>query len=897
MTGRLRLAARAVAALAMVWLLAAPVPAAAQTADSDAAQTLQSIATCVRSSNRLLLVVLIDESGSLRQTDPGNERVTAARIALRSFASLATAPVDDPPAVDVLVAGFSSRFETVVPWESLDGTSVGRVELSVGMFAERNRGIDTDFPSALIGAQNALADRSAELSRQGGDDPCKVILLFTDGKYDIETGDTPLRRAEGTEKSYAPGLSLLDPANDAAVEEAGRRALCDPAGIADRLRSDGASIVTLALAAQIAPADQQFLRALASGTAGGTSCGGTRGAEVGAYLSTNDLSQLVPLFNEVAASIAGGTRAPGTTAVEPCVGQDCVLGRRTFALSEVLGRFTAFANVGQAQVIVEVRAPDGDPIRLFAGDDGSIDHHGAQLRWSWVSRTAVNLDATLDPAAADDWIGEWSLTFVDPTGAAGDTQPFAEVFLYGGWSPDLFGDPMLLRGEETTLRFVVVDSAGNRVNTSELPEGERPPITASVVVPDAGPTNLSVFGPNREGRYAARFTAPPELESSVVELEVRLSVEVAPGVLLPATQRFELAVAAPQLYAIAPQALSLSSVRGTETATGTITVSGGRDGAACFWFEGVEWESAPTEAGDLRAEFEAPSSEASCEVVERGASRDVAVSVRPAAPGRGVASGNVLIGILADGEALRVTVPVSFDLAPPIDEALRIGLFLAILMPGVLAPIGALLLLNQALARFEPSAGVRVARVPVVVEKSFSRIMRVFATTASTEAGAPVRRWGPGGPEPDLALYLHDFVPFREGAHRSRTLRWQDLRFRAVAPRNPFGVPFGSVETRGAVVTGGVAMPMSRDARLPLALPGTWAFVLRDPGTGAVTVDGTDVGGVDSAWIGGELIVFLSDDPDADQIERLVGVVYAQLPTLANDLADRARAGGVDAPV
>jgi hypothetical protein len=139
-------------------------------------------------------------------------------------------------------------------------------------------------------------------------------------------------------------------------------------------------------------------------------------------------------------------------------------------------------------------------------------------------------------------------------------------------------------------------------------------------------------------------------------------------------------------------------------------------------------------------------------------------------------------------------------------------------------------------------------------------------------AGRRVRRVGPSGREPDLALHTTDFEAFREGARRSHTLQWHDLRFRAHAPRNPFALPVGIVEAPRALACGSVGQPIERAARVPLALPGTWVFLLGVEGEG---------------WIEGELVVFLADAPAEPQIERILVSVHEQLPVLANELAEQ----------
>ena len=69
-----------------------PGPAVGASAAVAAVQpgrsVLRELGTCIGTSGRLLVLLLIDESGSLQQTDPRNQRVTAAKAALASLEDL-----------------------------------------------------------------------------------------------------------------------------------------------------------------------------------------------------------------------------------------------------------------------------------------------------------------------------------------------------------------------------------------------------------------------------------------------------------------------------------------------------------------------------------------------------------------------------------------------------------------------------------------------------------------------------------------------------------------------------------------------------------------------------------------------------------------------------------------
>ena len=205
----------------------------------------------------MLLAFVIDESASLGDAakqragnDPGARRVTAAQVAVDGIASLA----GQGTGVDVLLTGFSDDLHVYGGWQALDARSAGGVKQQIEGFRDRNQGLDTDFYTAMAGVQRELARKSASL----GDDaqPCELILLFTDGRFDIDTH---------VPKPYDANAN--DPKGTKAAM--GVAALCAPNGPMQALRADGARTITLALADDATAAanqpDRDFLQRLATG--------------------------------------------------------------------------------------------------------------------------------------------------------------------------------------------------------------------------------------------------------------------------------------------------------------------------------------------------------------------------------------------------------------------------------------------------------------------------------------------------------------------------------------------------------------------------------------------------------------------------------------------------------
>ncbi|MCD9623282.1 hypothetical protein [Rhabdothermincola salaria] len=173
MTGRTRHAAL-VALLALILTISAvPVshPAGAQ------APTGATPADC---SERVEVLLLIDESASLDTTDPGNERVAAGEILVRSLAASASA---SGGTVGLTIAGFASAVE-----EAGQATLPQETDAAVGVvasFADRREGRNTDYVLALRYA----AEYFTTLTEVPTD--CKRLVWFTDGAYSIDDVEAP----------------------------------------------------------------------------------------------------------------------------------------------------------------------------------------------------------------------------------------------------------------------------------------------------------------------------------------------------------------------------------------------------------------------------------------------------------------------------------------------------------------------------------------------------------------------------------------------------------------------------------------------------------------------------------------------------------------------------------
>lgn len=155
--------------------------AAASAAFSDVGRCLAS-----GKSPSLSVFYLIDNSGSLKWTDPDNERKAILEGSIAELGSFVNQGVE----VEVAAHFFSTSTIKALDWTSLE-SSVDAVRLASGiggLINNENAGGSTDW-------QEALELAYQELKAQG--DSCKMLVWFTDG------GINPDNSVEGRDRSLA----------------------------------------------------------------------------------------------------------------------------------------------------------------------------------------------------------------------------------------------------------------------------------------------------------------------------------------------------------------------------------------------------------------------------------------------------------------------------------------------------------------------------------------------------------------------------------------------------------------------------------------------------------------------------------------------------------------------
>lgn len=821
---------------------------------------IDDLVGCVQGSRQLLVLFLIDESASLKATDPDDRRVDAARGALDSLIALSSSTGSSSPKVDVSLAAFSNEYRTVQDWTPAGPDTAGELNDSLDEFADFNRGIDTDFVNALTAGRDALADQAAVITNGGGEAPCRAIMLFTDGGYDLAVRTSAKDQERlGTTKPYAPGVELTSKEQVEKAEALGRQALCDPGGVADQLRGDDITLLTVALSGDVARRSQLPLAAASAGKADDYPCGtqpgkGEKARPQGAYLPAEDIDVLITQFSGIGTRLAGGSLVPGSSQVKICDEGTCDDGTRTFTLDATLRRAQIVALPPAGGAAVTIEAPDGTKAEVTKAGTSKVGE--VEIRARAIAGRGFAIDL-IRPATADAWAGEWKTAIADPD-QAGDAA-ILQVYVFSDIGVVFKQVPVLERGTErefqVQLKLPKGVKAADVIDQVEATVRLRNPITGAV---SEVPLEGSGAGP-----YKGTYATPADTTTNVLDATAEAKITTtADSALVSQSAPEEVLVRRPKgSIQFVPGSVQMPSLTGEGSTTGELLVLGG-DAPGCVWFGKAAVPNPPEGAGPLAvtlADGKALPGEGNCLKVAKGESVTLEVEVTPAGRGSGTVAGTLTVFEKVEGaqKASTTEVPFRFDMARGVDQARRLLLSLLLLVAGLGLPLVVLIIINAIGARFQDLDAVRGAAVPV----------RVVGSSISRSDGAYARVF---------ALRAEDFGPLPESTS-VRRFTFGGVEFRAIGSRSPFGSTIALAAPEGGAekLKGGAGSRVELDP----GLAGSWIFLLdsnrtRAAGRGEVV---------------GLLLAFAAEGDVAAQASRMLPDIEARLPDTAARLAGLVR--------
>ncbi|PBA57189.1 hypothetical protein CKJ57_22460 [Mycobacterium intracellulare subsp. chimaera] len=809
------------------------------TPDRDAA--VSRYGGCLASQKAGDLLILVDESGSLKDTDAHAARVDAAKYLVKTLGNYADRTNSK---LDVAIAGFSDGYTIRQYWAPLTSATVDSVGSQLQTLAQRNSGADTDYWLALDGARQTLGDHA-----QGNPNRCQAIAWFSDGKIDFS------QRPGG--RPYAPGVDL---GTQAGVDEMVRRAtesICRPGGLADQLRS--AHIVMLGVGLGDTGSDFDVMSAIATGVGtNGTACGAIKDPKPGAFFRVSNIDQMLFAFDAL-------NPTPRTEDSKPvCRDKVCQEARHNFVLDRSVKSVNILGSGGMPGIMPYLISPSGQQLQLPKKDgkvDASID--GMPVSYQWQSESAQTI--SMRGADSPRWAGQWAVVYVDTTGQHPDAVSHVAIHITTDIFPALKNDPgtswhagQAVRG----VTFGLVDGQGNPVDPNSL-AGEA---TMSAVLEADGTAPIPLI----DSTGKAGIGKPVDVDLGKVKpgpATVRMSLVITtapapgrnggpsiPGTTLSPQQVDTPVQILPKVGLPTPgERIDFGTVQGTKGATARLDVVG----PGCIWMNKDDRPSVAAEpdsvgAVDVTSTATGPDK---CIAVEQGQESSLPVTLRTERDGHGGLAGKMPIHVAAKGnpnDVQVIDVAFSASMVRPLSTTNFALVFIAALLLGPGIPLALLYGAKWHTGKI-PGAPMLAQRIPVDVEDGVVLRDGKPFEMADTDLVAPV----PGLAGGASALMV-------EGVRLSTTLG-----------RSPFGSAHVAVDVPG-FVSAGSEVPSTDGtglrAVLPLAVHGKWV-VLHDPGAAANHA---------------EVLLMVPGQADVTQRNRIYEDVERRLPEVFTALRQRA---------
>jgi hypothetical protein len=670
----------AVAVLSQSSSAVATTPRAAP-AGNPTVPAFASFAGCVATQGTGDLLVLMDVSGTIRQTDPSGARITAMRYLLDSLAERAQ---DDRWRLNVALAGFAENYAPLTEWSRLTRESVSGLKQRLGTFAGRHDGIDTDYWTALDGAQRALREQAR--ARAAPARPCQAVVVLTDGELDVDPRRTSDDRAKyGLRKPYAPGVKLTDEAAATTAKRAAQTSLCRAGGLADQLRANNIRTFAIGLSSPPRNPSFQLIESIATGGAGDSRCGDRQAADSGYFTPATNLDDL--LFAIANLDGIGAPQGKVCRTKKPCPS-----GTRTFVLDDSVQRVQILAGASVPGIEVRLTAPDGRttlPLDYGGSKGGRGALAGMPVSWQWATPKTVM--ASFSRRDGAPWAGRWGITFIDPTGKNPDAVSRTVLQITGDIEPALQdADRVVFRSGTVTrgVRFALVHGADKR--------------PANVL----GAASLTVQTQPSDGSAAAvlatldkaALSRPVDLDLGALpvgkaDLMLRLQLTTQPplspdgkpdgsGTRLQETAvPVQVDIRAPLgLYPTPGAQVDFGNAKGTTRLTGSLDVAG----PGCVWLESASVDTKPDGVQTVQVTAPTYSSQSTCLQVPAGQHSALPMQLTLDATGSGAATGRLRLGLLpASGDRVVVAAVAGFtaDAEHPARTTER--LLIAVLMFGL----------------------------------------------------------------------------------------------------------------------------------------------------------------------------------------------------------------------
>lgn len=384
--------------------------------------------TCLASTNKLSVLMLVDESQSLKELgrgatkSPGNDPMDMRVPALTSVVRVLNSVVEassasaqsgrQPLDVAIAVAGFGDGYALRLPFTLLNGRSVSQVTGALAGQADRDVDLKTRYDVAL----SESLKQFEEYSEKGAD--CRLLIWFSDGQHD-----------SNNEPGYSSG-------EKAEIESS----LCGANGIVDQLRASGVTVVAAGLNADedelnlmrlIAAGGQGYRFTESSGRAGRVSVSVDRCGDSmpdGRFALAQDADDIVDSLFEVLNSVPGIPRpedplqAPGLASEDQCAaisaGAPCYV--QVFTVDDSVSAFQILVERPSEAVTVVLTTAESQDLVVLNGAGASTNLAKNVVESTVVSARKAAVSVTRKKENPIQ--GEWRLAYYGVDAAASQSS-------------------------------------------------------------------------------------------------------------------------------------------------------------------------------------------------------------------------------------------------------------------------------------------------------------------------------------------------------------------------------------------------------------------------------------------------------------------------------------------
>ena len=393
-------------------VLIAPVAVLSGNAVAEAPQKLDTFADCISRERNLDVLMLVDESKSLRVltkngiekpgNDPNDDRVAALKSVITVLKSSLSATQNSTEEsglrVNVSLAGFGDKYVQRLGFTELQDSTVSKINESLDDQKSNDSDLHTRYQVALEGAKKAFRSH-------GDQGTCRLLMWFSDGQHDDD------------DKS---GFSIVE-------KKQIEKTVCGAGGLVDQLRTDGVYIVAAGLNSD--PKQLGLMRMIAEGgdtyNSNGFSkeknsslvnvsqCGDTE--PFGTFETARDAEKIVEAIFRALRNVPGIPKDRVNTAAEPLPIEICkpegekVCEGFRFSADASVQSFNILVSRPNVNVAIEVVMPDKSR-RTVLAEQGELSELPSDL----VTITRVTGNKALISAhqsRTNNLAGDWYVSF------------------------------------------------------------------------------------------------------------------------------------------------------------------------------------------------------------------------------------------------------------------------------------------------------------------------------------------------------------------------------------------------------------------------------------------------------------------------------------------------------